>query len=74
MLAVPRLATLNVVSLFVINTTAELSLTYENVPPLFEVGDNVNGACANVRVIFTRPVTDGILRLTVNKNVVVPAV
>ena len=39
--AVPTLATLNVVLLFVIKTTAELSLTYENVPVLMEVGDNV---------------------------------
>ena len=43
MLAVPTLATLNVVSLFVINTPAELSLTYENVPLLDEVGDSVYG-------------------------------
>jgi hypothetical protein len=41
--AVPTLATLNVVLLFVIKTTAELSLTYENVPVLLEVGVNVYG-------------------------------
>lgn len=44
MLAVPILATLNVVPLSVINTTAELSLTYENVPLLDDVGESVYGA------------------------------
>ncbi len=43
MFTVPTLATLNVVLLFVIKMTAELSLTYENVPVLLEVGDNVYG-------------------------------
>jgi hypothetical protein len=39
--AVPTPATLNVFPLFVIKTMAELSLTYENVPVLLEVGDIV---------------------------------
>jgi hypothetical protein len=38
--AVPTLTTLNVVP-FVTETTAELLLTYENVPVLLDVGDNV---------------------------------
>jgi hypothetical protein len=74
MVAEPILATLNVVSLFVINTTAELSLTYENVPVLDETGDSVNDDGLNGRVWFTRPLTDGVLRRTVNEKVLVPLV
>ncbi len=64
--AVPTLATLNVVPLFVINTMAELSLTYVNVPLLFEVGERVNGGCVIVRVWAERPDIDGVPRVTVN--------
>lgn len=63
--AVPTLATLNVVPLFVINTTAELSLTYENVPLLDEVGESVKGACVIVSVWSERPEIVGVPRVTV---------
>ena len=73
MFAKPEPAILNVVPLFVINMMAELSLTYENVPLLFEVGESVNGASIIVLVRFVRPDIVGVPRLTVNKNVFVPA-
>ena len=72
MVANPEPATLNLVPLFVRNTMVGLSVTYENVPLLFEVGDSVNGASIIVLIRFERPDIDGVARLTINENVFVP--
>jgi len=64
--AVPTLATLNVVPLFVIKTMPELSLTYVNVPLLVDVGESVKGGCVIVRVWAERPDIVGVPRVTVN--------
>lgn len=72
MVAKPEPATLNRVPPFVRNTMVGLSVTYENVPLLFEVGETVNGASIIVLFRFGRPDIDGVARLTINENVFVP--